>query len=78
VAVTAEVLKGAARRAVARRHGIGATGAAFESSLSRRAPQEASELATAEAQLAAAGRDDRLLAAARRLRSLAYPGSDRP
>jgi uncharacterized protein DUF4350 len=78
VAVTADVLKGAARRAIAQRHGIGATGVAFESSLSRRAPQEASELAGAEEQLAAADRDEKLLAAARRLRSLAYPGSERP
>jgi hypothetical protein len=78
VGVTAEVLKGAARRAVAQRHGIGATGTAFERSLTQRAPQEASELAAAEAQLAGARRDDTLLAAARRLRSLAYPGSGRP
>jgi hypothetical protein len=73
VGVTAEVLREAARRAVAQRHGIGATGAFFERSLAQRAPQEAHELAAAEAELAAAGREETLLSAARRLRAVAYP-----
>jgi hypothetical protein len=73
VGVTAEVLRDAARRALARRYGIGATGATFERSLAQRAPQEARELAAAEAQLSAAGGEEALLAAARRLRALAYP-----
>jgi len=73
VGVTAEVLRDATRRALARRHGIGATGAAFERSLAQRAPQEAEELAAAEVQLSAAGAEDALLAAARRLRAVAYP-----
>lgn len=73
VRVTAEVLRDAARRSVAQRHGIGATGASFQRFLAQRAPQEAEELAAAEGQLASAGRDEALLAAARRLRSVAYP-----
>jgi hypothetical protein len=73
VGVTAEVLRDAARRAVAHRHGIGATGASFEGSLAQRAPQEAQDLAAAEAMLAAATREETLLAAARRLRAVAYP-----
>jgi hypothetical protein len=78
VGVTAEVLREAARRAIAQRHGIGATGEAFQRSLAQRAPQEAEELAAAEAQLAAAGGEDALLAAARRLRTVAYPDSHVP
>jgi hypothetical protein len=76
VGVTADVLRDAGRKAIAQRYGIGATGTAFERSLQQRAPQEARELAATEAQLAAARGDEALLAAARRLRSLAYPGLD--
>ena len=77
VAVTAEVLRDASRRSLARRYGIGATGAAFERALAQRAPGEAQELASADAQLAAAGGEEELLAAARRLRGLTRPGQDR-
>jgi hypothetical protein len=78
VGVTAEVLRDAARRAVAHRHGIGATGASFQRSLAQRAPQEAQELAAAEAMLTAADREETLLAAARRLRAVAYPDPQAP
>jgi hypothetical protein len=78
VGVTAEVLRTAARRAVAHRYGIGATGAPFQRSLAQRAPQEAQELAAAEAMMAAADREEALLAAARRLRAVAYPAADPP
>jgi hypothetical protein len=78
VGVTAEVLRDAARRALAQRHGIGATGATFERSLAQCAPQEARELAAAEAELAAAGGEDALLAAAQRLRAVAYPAPHAP
>jgi hypothetical protein len=76
VAVTGEVLRDASRRSIARRYGIGGTGAAFERFLSQRAPQEADELAAAEAQLEAATREEELLAAARRLRTVAGAGLD--
>jgi hypothetical protein len=76
VGVTAEVLRDASRRSLARRYGIGATGTAFEQSLVQRAPREAQELAEAEAQLAGAGGEEALLAAARRLRSAVNPGRD--
>ena len=78
-AVTAEVVREATRRTIARRHGIGAMGAAFDEALRKRAPKEADELAAAEAQLSAAGRrEEPLLAAARRLHSLAYPRRSQP
>jgi hypothetical protein len=78
-AVTAEVVREATRRTIAHRYGIGAVGAAFDLALRKRAPREADELAAAEAELAAAGpRDEALLAAARRLHSLAYPERNQP
>src|ERR1700730_16941005 len=78
-AVTAEVVREATRRTIARRHGIGAMGAALDEAFRKRSPKEADELAAAEAQLSAAGRrEEPLLAAARRLHSLAYPRRSQP
>ena len=72
--VTAEVVRDATRRSMARRHGISAIGEAFDRSIRQRAPREAAELAAAEADLAGrVGEEAVLLAAARRLHDLAYP-----
>jgi hypothetical protein len=74
--VTAEVVREATRRSLARRHGISAIGEAFDRSVRQRAPAEAAELAAAEADLAGRmGEEAALLAAARRLHELAYPAS---
>jgi hypothetical protein len=68
---TGRLLVGAARRALAARHGI-ALGPGFDRALRQRAPAQADELERAAADV---GRDgaDALLAAARRLHHLAYP-----
>jgi hypothetical protein len=72
--VTGHVLLGAARRAVAQRHGIGATGDALDRALVQRSRAEAQELAAAERELAEAGdRPAALLKVGRRLHRLAYP-----
>ena len=71
--VTAQVLRGAARRELSARHGIAGTGPAFDGTLRQRAPAEASELEAVEAELARAeGREEALLVAARRLHELVH------
>lgn len=77
--LTAQVLAGATRRALAARHGIAAGGDAFENTLRQRAPAEARELEAAEAELARCGEgEEALLLAARRLHRLAYQDRERP
>ena len=71
--VTGQLLAAATRRALAARHGLGGGGPGLEAALSGRAPEEAAELAEAEAELRGNRTEAGLVAAASRLHRLAYP-----
>jgi len=74
--VTALLLAGATRRALATRYGL-AAGPAFDGALRSRAPAAAAELGAAQKDLQEGGGDGSLLKGARRLHDLAYPGPPR-
>jgi hypothetical protein len=78
--MTGKLLAAATRRALAARHGLRGAGPGLEAALAGRAPEEAAELAQAEAALDANRGEASLVAAARRLHRLAYPswGPARP
>ncbi|MBO0682530.1 MAG: DUF4350 domain-containing protein, partial [Candidatus Dormibacteraeota bacterium] len=71
--MTGGLLTAATRRVLASRYGLRTTGPGLDAALAARAPEQAQELARAEAELAANRGDAGLLAAARRLHRLAHP-----
>jgi hypothetical protein len=70
--VTGQLLAAATRRTLAARHGLQG-GEGLDAALADRAPEEAAELAAAEAELRANRAEAGLVGAARRLHRLAYP-----